>query len=65
MFSKGQIIFALLFFVAFVIGISWAYGKDKIYNKVFFKGSYRVLLFSVFVFFALFGIVKLKHLLFP
>ncbi len=65
MFSRGQIIFALLFFVAFVIGITWAYAKDKNQNKLFFKGSYKVLLFVVFIFFALFGAVKIKHLLFP
>jgi len=65
MFSKGQLIFALLFFIAFVIGITWAYLKDKKQNLVFFKGSYKVLLFVLFVFFALFGIVKMKHLFFP
>jgi hypothetical protein len=65
MFSKGQIVFALVFFVSFVIAIAWAYGKDKKYNKPFFKGSYKILLFSLFVFFALFSIVKLKHIFFP
>lgn len=65
LFSKGQWIFAALFFVAFVIGISFAYGKDKAVNQKFFKGSYKVLLFSLFVFFALYGVVKLKHFLFP
>ena len=65
MFSKGQIIFALLFFIAFVIGITWAYKKDKTKNILFFKGSYKILLFVLFVFFALFGIVKIKHLFFP
>lgn len=65
MFSKGQIIFALLFFVAFVIAMYWAYGKDKAKNKDFFKGSYKVILFVVLVFIVLFGVVKLKPLLFP
>gem|GEM_PF-130407 len=65
MFSKGQIVFAVLFFVAFVIAISIAYTKDKGYNKKMFKGSYKVLLFSLFIFFALYGIVKLKHFLMP
>lgn len=65
MFSKGQIIFALLFFIAFVISITWAYQKDKKKNILFFKGSYKILLFVLFVFFALFGIVKIKHLFFP
>ncbi len=61
MFSKGQIIFALLFFIVFVICITWAYRSDKQKNKTIFKGSYKVLIFVLFVFFALYGIVKLKH----
>ncbi len=65
MFSKGQLIFALVFFIGFVIAMIWAFRKDKKVNKVFFKGSYKILLFSVFVFFALFAVVKLKHLFFP
>lgn len=64
MFSKGQLIFALVFFVAFVIAITWAYSKDKKSNQVFFKGSYKVLIVIVLVFFILFGLVKAKHLLF-
>jgi hypothetical protein len=64
MFSKGQIIFAIVFFLAFVIGISFAYRKDKQSNKDFFKGSYKILIFVLLVFFILFGLVKLKHLLF-
>ncbi len=64
MFSKGQIIFSILFFVAFVIAITWAYTKDKYGNGAFFKGSYKVLLFSVFVFIALFAVVKIKHFFF-
>lgn len=65
MFSKGQIIFAVLFFIAFVVGISFAYFKDKSSNKALFKGSYKILIFILFVFIALFVLVKLKHLIFP
>jgi hypothetical protein len=64
MFSKGQLIFALVFLVAFVIAITWAYAKDKKGNSIFFKGSYKVLLFIVLVFFLLFGLVKMKNWLF-
>lgn len=64
MLSKGQIIFAIVFFVAFVIAIAWAYSKDKHGNKLFFKGSYKVLIFIILVFFLLFGLVKMKNLLF-
>jgi len=61
MFSKGQIIFAIVFFIGFVIAITFAYKKDKKKNANYFKGSYKVLLFAVFIFIALYGIVKLKH----
>ncbi len=65
MFSKGQLIFAFLFFITFVIGISWAYLKDKKTNTVFFKGSYKILVFALFIFFALFSVVKMKGYFFP
>ena len=65
MFSKGQHLFALVFFITFVLAMIWAYGKDKIGNTAFYKGSYKILLFALLVFFTLFGIVKLKYFLFP
>lgn len=65
MFSKGQLIFAILFLVSFVISISLAYKRDKNSNSVFFKGTYKILIFILFVFFLLFGFVKFKHLIFP
>ncbi len=65
MFSKGQLIFALLFFITFVIGITWAYLKDKKINQFFFKGSFKILVFALFIFFALFGVVKMKGYFFP
>ncbi len=65
MFSKGQLIFALLFLVSFVIFISLAYKRDKNSNRAFFKGTYKILIFILFVFFLLFGFVKFKHLIFP
>lgn len=63
MFSRGQLIFSLVFFVLFLVGIIWAYSRDKAGNKLLFKGSYKVLIFAVLVFFALYGIVKLKHMM--
>jgi hypothetical protein len=60
MFSTGQIIFAALFFIAFIVFIGLAYRTDKQKNSSFFKGSYKVLLFVLFVFFALYAVVKLK-----
>lgn len=50
MFSKGQWIFAALFFIAFVIVAYFAYGKDKALHQKFYKGSYKILIgFILFI----------------
>jgi len=50
MFSTGQLIFALLFFFAFVIIIFFSYRKDKKLHKKHYKGSLWILVgFIVFV----------------
>ncbi|MDH4404375.1 MAG: hypothetical protein QE264_09075 [Flavobacterium sp.] len=50
MFSKGQLIFAVLFFVSFVIAISYSYRKDILVHQRTYKGSYKILIgFIVFV----------------
>lgn len=65
MFSKGQIIFAVLFFVSFVVAMVWAYRKDKAINTLLYKDSYKVILVVLMVFIILFGVVKLKPIFFP
>ncbi|PRZ24124.1 hypothetical protein BC624_104241 [Flavobacterium granuli] len=50
MFSQGQLIFALCFFVAFVIAIIFSYRKDIKIHRVFYKGNQKVLLgFIIFI----------------
>lgn len=50
MFSTGQLIFAALFFVAFVIATTYAYKGDKQLHQKFYKGSYKILIgFIVFI----------------
>ncbi len=44
MFSTGQLIFAILFFVVFVIAIAYQYGKDKKVHKAYYKGTVWVLI---------------------
>nr|WP_233621932.1 hypothetical protein [Flavobacterium agrisoli] len=44
MFSQGQLIFAICFFIAFVIFISIAYRKDLKMHRLFYKGNFKVLL---------------------
>lgn len=50
MFSQGQLIFALCFFITFVIVMIFAYRKDLALHKVFYKGNYKVLIvFLLFI----------------
>jgi len=43
MFSNGQIIFGVLFFIVFTIVIAYAYRKDFKLHKRFYSGSIWVL----------------------
>lgn len=50
MFSKGQLLFALFFIIAFVIAMIISYKKDKMLHNQFYKGNYKILLgFIAFV----------------
>jgi len=44
MFSKGQIIFGILFAITFIIVLIFAYRKDLEIRKRYYKGSFWVLL---------------------
>ena len=44
MFSQGQIIFGIVFFSVFVIGMVYAYRKDANLHRIFYKESYKILL---------------------
>jgi hypothetical protein len=62
MFSKGQWFFALFFVIAFVIAMIYAYGKDKMLHKQFYKGNYKVLIgFFLFIGFLFFIKYFFKH----
>ena len=43
MFSFGQLIFGLCFFIAFVLIIYVSYKTDKKNQPTYFKGSYKIL----------------------
>ncbi|HEX8017837.1 MAG TPA: hypothetical protein VF465_21605 [Flavobacterium sp.] len=50
MFSQGQLIFAVCFFITFVIVMMFAYRKDLALHKIFYKGNYKVLIgFLLFI----------------
>ena len=44
MFSKGQIIFGILFFIVFAMVIAYTYRKDFKLHKKFYAGSIWILL---------------------
>jgi hypothetical protein len=57
MFSQGQIIFAICFFVAFVILITFMYLKDKTLHRKNYNGVIWILL-GFLTFFLLLLIIK-------
>ncbi|MCA0133715.1 hypothetical protein LBU54_14050 [Winogradskyella sp. D23] len=44
MFSTGQLIFGILFFIAFVIVIAYQYRKDLPLHKRYYKGTVWILI---------------------
>lgn len=60
MFSQGQLIFAILFFITFVYVIAKSYKKDASLDKNYYKGSLWILL--IFIAFIL-GIAGIKFFL--
>ncbi len=44
MFSKGQLIFGVLFAIAFIIVLTYQYRKDLKLHKIHYKGTLWVLL---------------------
>ena len=59
MFTKGQLVFGVLFAIAFVVALIYAYRRDiKLHNK-YYKGSLWVLI--AFISFILF-IMAIKWL---
>jgi cbb3-type cytochrome oxidase subunit 3 len=62
MFSRPQMLFALLFFICFVIAISYSYRKDKLVHDRIYKGNYKILIgFIVFIGLLFLIRVFLKH----
>jgi len=62
MFSKGQIIFAVIFFVSFVIAIYYSYRKDILVHQRIYKGSYKIVIgFMAFILLLFVIKIFLKH----
>lgn len=50
MFSQGQLVFAAVFFISFVVAMVYAYRKDAKLHTLFYKGNYKILIaFLIFI----------------
>lgn len=56
MFSKGQLIFAGLFIIAFTILMIWSYKKDLKIHKKYYKNTFIVVI-AVFLIIAIFTLI--------
>ena len=56
MFSKGQLIFAVIFVIAFMILMIWSYRKDIKIHKKYYKNTF-IILIAVFLIMAIFILI--------
>ena len=56
MFSKGQLIFAAFFVVAFSIAMVWSYRKDIKIHKKHYKNTFLVVI-AIFLIIAIFTLI--------
>jgi bacteriorhodopsin len=56
MFSKGQLIFAVFFIIAFTILMIWSYRKDIKIHKKYYKNTF-ILLIALFLVIAIFTLI--------
>ena len=49
MFSKGQLIFAILFIIVFIGIITYTYFRDKQIHKIYYKKTYIILLIFILI----------------
>jgi uncharacterized membrane protein YoaK (UPF0700 family) len=57
MFSEGQFLFAIIFFIAFVAIMIFSYRKDIKLHKHYYKGSLWILI-AFFIFIGLLFVIK-------
>ncbi|NLP58883.1 hypothetical protein HGB55_11915 [Lutibacter sp. B1] len=56
MFSKGQLIFAVFFVIAFTILMIWSYRKDIKIHKKYYKNTFIVII-AIFLIIAIFALI--------
>lgn len=50
MFTTGRIVFVLFFVACFVAALIYSYRKDAALHRIFYNGSYRILIgFLIFI----------------
>lgn len=60
-FTKGQLMFAALFALAFVVAMVWAYRKDMTtYMSKYYRNTYMILAGIIILIFCLWLYVKLS-----
>ena len=57
MFSTGQLVFAALFVIVFVVVLVFMYRQDLALHKKYYKGSYRILI-AFLAFIAILFVIK-------
>ncbi len=58
--GKGHWIFAAVFFSVFLVGMIWAYTKEKPLYKLNFKGVYRIIIYMILVLGVLYLFVRMN-----
>ena len=58
MFTTGRIIFASIFGLAFIVYLIWAYRKDAMLSKNYYKGAGYILLILIAIWLLFYGFVK-------
>ncbi|MBU3681801.1 MAG: hypothetical protein FGM16_07675 [Flavobacterium sp.] len=58
MFSNAQLVFALVFFIVFVVAMVISYRKDLKIHEIYYKGNFKVLI-GFFAFIILLFVIKI------
>ena len=60
-FSSGQLTFALVFFIGFIIFMVFAYRGDRKTTREYYKGAWKVLIGIIVMFVILYGLMRSLH----
>lgn len=60
-FSQGQLIFALIFLVSFIVLMIFAYRADASVNRIYYRNAWRILLSILLILTGIILLVKFLH----